>query len=117
MVTLRPDQIDTNTTPILDVRMRTGPKQICGAVHYAPKALLEANPLVLPLPRETPIAVYGDSESVVTAVIDKLHRSGYAGAARLEGGIEAWHDAGLPLEDATQEQPVPGEEGSGLRRL
>jgi rhodanese-related sulfurtransferase len=117
METLRPDQIDTSTTPVLDVRMRTGSKQICGAVHYDPKALLEAQPLVVPLPRDRPIAVYGDSDSVVVAVIDKLRRSGYGGAARLEGGIEAWRDAGLPLEQSTQEQPVPGEEGSGLPRL
>ena len=117
MNTLRPDQIDTTTTPVLDVRMRTGTKQIRGAIHYDPKALLEADPLVLPLPHDAPIAVYGDSERVLLAVIDKLRRSGYGGAARLEGGIEAWHDAGLPLEEAMQEQPVPGEEGSGLRRL
>jgi rhodanese-related sulfurtransferase len=117
MEILRPDQIDTSTTPVLDVRIRTGSKQICGAVRYDPKALLEAEPLLVPLPRDGPIAVYGDSEPVVLAVIDKLRRSGYGGAARLDGGLEAWRDAGLPLEESTQEQPVPGKEGSGLSRL
>ena len=105
---LRPDQIDTNATPVVDVRMRPSGKQIRGAVHYDPKHVLEADPLVLPLPKDRPIAVYGDSENIVIAVIDKLQRSGYAGAASLEGGLEGWHDAGLPLEDATQEQPIPG---------
>ncbi len=117
MEALHPDQIDTNKTPILDVRMRPERKQITGAVHYDPKALLEADPLVLPLPRDAPIAVYGDSEPVVAAVIDKLHRSGYTEAARLEGGIEAWQDAGFPLQDTTQEQPVPGEGESGIPRV
>jgi rhodanese-related sulfurtransferase len=117
MNTLRPEQIDTTKMPVLDVRMRPGSKQIRGARHYDPKPLLEADPLVLPLPHDVPIAVYGDSEPVVIAVVDKLRRSGYAGAARLEGGIDAWHDAGLPLEDATQEQPVPGEERAGVHRL
>lgn len=117
MKTIRPDEINTASTPIVDVRMRPGRKQIRGAIHYDPKHLLEADPLVLPLPHDGPIAVYGDSQNVVAAVVDKLQRSGYGGAAALDGGIEAWHDAGLPLEDATQEQPVPGEAGAGLPRL
>lgn len=104
-------------TTVLDVRMRPGRKQITGAIHYDPKALLEADPLALPLPREAPIAVYGDSEPVVAAVIDKLHRSGYTGAARLEGGIAPSRDAGLPLEDTTQEPRVPGEGQSGIPRV
>jgi rhodanese-related sulfurtransferase len=95
---LRPDQIDT-TTPVLDVRMRPGKKQIRGALHFDPREVLESTPLVLPLPQDGPIAVYGDSEPIVVAIVDKLHRSGYKGAAGLDGGIEAWHDAGLPLED------------------
>ena len=117
MTALRPDQIDTTTTPVLDVRMRPGNKQIRGARHYDPKEVLSADPLVLPLSHDGPIAVYGDSEPVVAAVIDKLRRSGYSGAAQLDGGIEGWHDAGLPLEDATQEQPVPGRSGAGRQRL
>jgi rhodanese-related sulfurtransferase len=111
---LRPDQIDTTTIPILDVRMRPGSKQIRGAVHYDPKCVLEADPLVLPLPHDATIAVYGDSDPIVVAIIDKLKRSGYSGAAPLAGGIEAWRDAGLPLEASTQEQPVPGEAEAGL---
>ena len=99
---LRPDQIDTSTTPVVDVRMRPGNKQIRGAVHYDPKQVLESTPLVLPLPHDGPIAVYGDSEPIVIAVVDKLQRSGYKGAAGLDGGIEAWHDAGLPLEERSE---------------
>ncbi len=114
---LRPDQIDGTQTPILDVRAHRGGTQIRGALHYDPKHLLQADELSLPLPHDGEIAVYGDSETIVAAIVDKLRRSGYAGAARLEGGIEGWRDAGLPMEEATQEQPVPGEEGTGVRRL
>jgi rhodanese-related sulfurtransferase len=117
MKILRPDQVNVSTTPLLDVRMRPGSVQIRGAVHYNPKALLEADPLVLPIPHDAPVAVYGDSEPVVAAVVDKLQRSGYEGAARLDGGIEGWRDAGLPIEESTQEQPVPGAAGSGIQRL
>lgn len=115
--TLRPEDIDTTKTPVIDVRRRQSGKQIRGALYYDPKHVLEADPLVLPLPHDQPIAVYGDSDPIVLAVVDKLRRSGYAGAARLAGGIEGWHDAGLPLEESTQEQPVPGESGSGTERI
>ena len=106
---MRPDQIDTAGVPILDVRMRRGSSQIRGALHYDPKGMLEAEKLVLPLPHDRPIAVYGDSDSIVAAVVDKLKRSGYGGAAPLAGGIEAWRDAGLPLEEASEEQPIVGD--------
>jgi rhodanese-related sulfurtransferase len=105
---LRPDQVDMTKMSVLDVRMRPGSKQIRGAVHYEPKRILQADPLVLPLDKEEPVVIYGDSEPVVIAVIDKLRRSGYEGAVGLEGGIEAWRDAGLPLEDSSVDQPVPG---------
>ncbi|MBV8490082.1 MAG: hypothetical protein JO199_06070 [Candidatus Eremiobacteraeota bacterium] len=108
MKTLRPDEIDTATAFILDVRARRGAKQIRGSLYYDPKELLKADPLVLPLPHDGAIAVYGDSDTIVAAVVDKLERSGYSGAARLDGGYEGWHDAGLPIEGTTEEQPVPG---------
>lgn len=99
MNTLRIDQIDTTKTPILDVSVRPARKQIRGALHCDPKSVLLADPLDLPFEPDATIAVYGDSEPVVAAILDKLHRSGFSRAARLEGGIEAWGDAGLPLED------------------
>lgn len=108
MNVLRPDQVDSTKMPVLDVRMRPGAKQIRGAVHFEPKRILQADPLVLPFVHEATLVVYGDSEPVVVAVVDKLRRSGYEHAAALEGGIEAWRDAGLPLEDASLGQPVPG---------
>ena len=104
------------TDTILDVRRHKGPDQIRGAVQYDPDELLKADRLTLPLPRESPIAVYGDSEDVVRDVVERLRREGYAGASALEGGIERWEDAGKPTEQVTQEQPIPGESTAGIRR-
>ena len=111
MKAVRPDEIDTAKTPIVDVRLRPGKQQIAGALRYDPACLLRATPLVLPFAHDSTIAVYGDSDSVVDATVRKLHESGYGDAAPLQGGIEAWHDAGLPLEETSLEQPVPA---SGL---
>ncbi|HTU80652.1 MAG TPA: rhodanese-like domain-containing protein [Candidatus Acidoferrales bacterium] len=114
---LRPDRIDTATTPVLDVRAHRGSRQIRGSVHYDPKHLLEAPRLALPFKHDADLAVYGDSDTLVDAVLEKLQRAGYAGAARLEGGIQGWIDAGLPVEELTQEQPIPGDDASGIQLL
>lgn len=104
------------TDIILDVRRHKRHEQIRGAIQYDPDELLKADRLALPLPREAPIAVYGDSDDVVRDIVERLHREGYAGAAALEGGMEGWEDAGKPTEQVTQEQPVPGESAAGIRR-
>lgn len=113
---LQPEQIDS-ATAILDVRRRTGGHQVRGAVRYDAKLLLEAPKLTLPLSHDAPIAVYGDSADVVAEVVERLRRDGYSGAAPLAGGFFAWRDAGRPLEEITQEQPIPGEPEAGLHRL
>ena len=113
---IRPDRVEA-ATPILDVRRHKGRRQIRGAVQYHPNQLLDADSLALPLPRDGPIAVYGDDDSEVDRVVARLQENGFSGAARLEGGMLAWQNAGLPLEDLTQDQPIPDEPSSGLRRL
>ncbi|MEO7202804.1 MAG: rhodanese-like domain-containing protein [Candidatus Tumulicola sp.] len=112
---LLPGDLDP-TTSILDVR-HSGHRQIRGALQYDPKALLDADPLALPLPHDKTVAVYGDNDETVARVVQKLRAAGYSGAAPLAGGIAAWESAGLPLEEITEEQPVPGEPGSGMQRL
>ncbi len=112
---LLPGELDP-TTSILDVR-HSGHRQIRGALRYNAKALLDADPLALPLPHDAPVAVYGDNDETVARVVKKLRAAGYSGAAPLAGGIDAWESAGLPLEEITEEQPVPGEPGSGMHRL
>jgi rhodanese-related sulfurtransferase len=113
---LSPNDLDAST-PILDVRRHTGKRQIRGALQYDPAAILDAKPLALPLPREATIAVYGDDDETVQKVVGKLLGAGYSGAAPLAGGIDGWERAGLALEEITEEQPVPGEPGSGMQRL
>jgi rhodanese-related sulfurtransferase len=113
---LLPGDLDA-TTSILDVRRSAGRRQIRGALQYNAHAVLDANPLALPLPHDRPVAVYGDDDETVGRVVEKLRGAGYTGTAALAGGIAAWEEAGLPLEEVTEEQPVPGEPGSGMHRL
>jgi rhodanese-related sulfurtransferase len=113
---LTPASIE-QTTPVLDVRRSPGREQIRGALQYDAKALLDADPLTLPLPHDGPIAVYGDDDETVGRVVEKLRGAGYAGAAALAGGIGAWKAAGLPLEAVTEDQPVPGEPGAGIHDI
>lgn len=113
---VRAGEIDMETTPFLDVREHTGGEQIRGAVRYNPKTLLREAALILPLPHEAPIAVYGDTEEAAEAIVHKLRSQGYNQAAVLEGGFDAYRDAGLPVEELTQEQPVPGTD-AGINRV
>lgn len=99
-------------TPVLDVRAHPGKKQIRGAVRYDPKALLGEEHLVLPLGRERAIVVYGDDESQAGRIAEHLRSQGYD-ALVLRGGFNAHRDAGLPTEDSTQEQPIPGNQDTG----
>lgn len=110
-----PSEIDTATMPTLDVRRHAGKEQVRGALRYNAKALLSQDPLVLPLDREARIVVYGDDEATAERVAQWLREHGYVNAAILAGGFEAYREAGLPTEELTQEQPVPGTE-SGIPR-
>ena len=114
---IRPSAIDTNTMPVIDARSHPGKEQIRGALRYNPKALLAADRLILPLPQDTGIAVYADDETRAEEIAQRLQAEGYSGAAVIEGGFEAYRDAGLPTEDLTEEQPVPGDERAGIPRL
>jgi rhodanese-related sulfurtransferase len=102
--------------PTLDARAHPGKEQIRGALRYDPKALLSQDPLALPLPHEGRIVVYSDDESMAERVAARLIEQGYEQAAVLEGGFDAYKALDLPIEAATQEQPVPGRESSGIPR-
>ena len=103
--------------PTLDVRKHPGKEQIRGALRYNPKALLEADELALPLPHEGRVVVYADSDEDAVAVATRLREQGYKNVATIDGGFKAYRDADLPVEQLTQEQPVPGEEGAGIPRI
>jgi rhodanese-related sulfurtransferase len=109
-------EIDTTTMPVLDVRKHAGKEQIRGALRYDPKALLTEEPLALPFAHDERIVVYGDAEREAEQIAQHLHDNGYANAGVLEGGFDAYRGAGLPTEELTQLQPVPGTE-TGIPRI
>lgn len=95
----------------LDVRKKPDGRQIRGSVRYDAQKLLAAEKLTLPLPHEGRIVVYCGSGNSSGEVAQRLREQGYHDAGALEGGYAAWKDANLPLEELTQEQPIPGQEG------
>lgn len=113
---VRASEIDTTTMPVLDARRHPGKEQIRGALRYDERALLGEERLTLPLPHDGRIVVYADSDEEAERVADRLREQGYAQAAILEGGFDSYREAGLPTEEITQEQPVPGHEGTGIPR-
>ncbi|HET6896072.1 MAG TPA: rhodanese-like domain-containing protein [Candidatus Baltobacteraceae bacterium] len=113
---VRASEIDSTTMPIVDARRHPGKQQIRGALRYDERALLTEERLTLPLPHEGRIVVYADSEEDAQRVAERLREQGYEQAAVLEGGFEAYQQAGLPTEEITQEQPIPGHEGTGIPR-
>jgi rhodanese-related sulfurtransferase len=113
---VRANDLDSTTMPILDARRHPGKQQIRGALRYDERALLDEERLTLPLPHEGRIVVYADTDEEAQQIAARLREQGYADAAVLDGGFEAYRDAGLPTEEITQEQPVPGHEGTGIPR-
>ncbi|MGZ3497986.1 MAG: rhodanese-like domain-containing protein [Vulcanimicrobiaceae bacterium] len=111
-----PDLVNGKTIPVLDVRRHRHGEQIRGAVHYDARKLREAGKLVLPLPHDTPIAVYSDDDESAQTIVAALVASGY-NAAILNGGIEEWKRRGYATEAATQDQPIPGEDSAGIPRF
>lgn len=103
--------------PTLDVRSRRGRTQIRGALRYDPKDLMSQERLALPLPHDGKIVVYGDDDARAEAIAERLEEQGYHNVAVLAGGFEAYEECGFPVEEATQEQPVPGVEGAGIPRI
>ncbi|MBD5656395.1 MAG: rhodanese-like domain-containing protein [Candidatus Eremiobacteraeota bacterium] len=95
---------------VLDVRGGGHRAQVYGAIRYDPKKLLEAERLVLPLPKsEGLIVLYDDdgSSGRLSQIAQKLRDDGYAEVRALEGGYAAWEAADGRTEERTMEQPVP----------
>lgn len=113
---VRATEIDSTTMPILDARRHPGKEQIRGALRYDERALMTEERLTLPLPHEGRIVVYADSDDEAVEVAQRLRQQGYSQAVVLDGGFDAYRAAGLPTEQITQEQPVPGHEGTGIPR-
>lgn len=103
-------------TPVLDIRKHRHGEQIRGALRYDARAVLDANPLALPLPKERTIALCSDDDGVAQAVAQKLLANGYEDVRVIEDGIDGWKKAGRPTEGETQEQPVPTVGSAGVKR-
>ncbi len=116
MKTIEPREFDPSMQ-VLDIRKHTHNEQIRGAVRYDPKKLLEADKLVLPLAKENLVVLCADDEKLASEIAARLEREGYQDVVLLRGGLEEWKAHGLPTEEATQEQPIPGEEDAGIRLI
>jgi rhodanese-related sulfurtransferase len=102
--------IEKNDIFVLDLRPSKGHTQIYGAIRYDPQKLLDAERLVLPLPKTEGLIVlydeHGDSKNL-EKIAERLREDGYASIHRLEGGFRAWTESEGRTEDVTIEQPVP----------
>lgn len=101
----------------LDVRKHPDDKQIRGSVRYDGSKLLEVAEMALPLDRDATIVVYCGSGNSCFRVAERMREQGFTHAVALEGGYAAAKDAGLPLEDISRQQPIPGEDDAGSRFL
>ncbi len=112
--------IAAGTAFVVDVRRHTGSEQIYGSIRYNPRHLLEAERLLLPLPKEgeTPIVLYDETGAGpdLVPLSEKFRRNGYAGIRVLEGGFEAWKVAARRTEPQSFEQPIPGVDEQQLER-
>ena len=108
---------DQNRITLIDVRGRPDKQQIRGSRRYDPDKLMAAEELDLPLPHDGTIVVYCGHGNSSQAIAQRLRDQGYDNAVSLEGGYEAAKEADLPLEELSQEQPIPGEPDTGIKRI
>ena len=102
---------------LFDVRRRRGKVQVRGAVFYRYDHFGDAADLALPLAHDQIVLVYADDDDAAGRVVRKLHDYGFEHAQAIDGGLKALEDAGARLEEATQEQPLPGEPEAGIPLL
>lgn len=106
---LTPAQVEANQfgnlATIVDIRGTAAPDEqgfIAGAVH-APRELLgfwadPTSPSHRPeLDPQRRTIVYGATGARSALAVQTLQQLGYVDVAHLEGGIEAWKQAGLPV--------------------
>ncbi len=108
---------DPNSITLIDVRGKPDKQQIRGARRYDPEKIMEADELDLPLPHDGKIVVYCGRGNSSKMIAQRLRDQGFANAVSLDGGYEAAKEANLPLEELSQEQPIPGEPDTGIKRI
>lgn len=108
---------EQGSVQFLDVRKNPDDRQIRGSVRYDGQKLLDAESLALPLDRDATIVVYCGSGNSCFRIAERMREQGFTHAVALEGGYAAAKDAGLPLEEISLQQPIPGEGDGGTRLL
>lgn len=106
-----------NDITFLDVRKKPDDQQIRGSVRYDGEKLMASDELALPLPHDGKIVVYCGSGNSCVNIAQHLRDKGFTNAVALEGGYAAAKDAGLPMEELSREQPIPGSDQAGTRLL
>lgn len=109
----RAHSIDSNVVTFIDLRRMPGQHQIRGALRYAAKDLLAADQLLLPLAEDSTIVLYGDASELADVAL-RFQVAGYKRVYELAGGYDAWKQAGYPVEELSQNQPVPGVPEAGI---
>lgn len=103
-------RLEGNDGVLLDVRLRADydrrhlpqARSICVFEMTFLESALEVAPDF-----SKPIAIYGASDSCETTVAsEKLARAGYQEILLLEGGIDAWEAAGLPVDHGPAPEPI-----------
>jgi len=89
------------------VRKNPDDKQIRGSLRYDGEQLMATTELLLPLRHDGKIVVYCGSGNSCLAVAEHMREHGFANTVALEGGYAAAKEAGLPLEELSQQQPIP----------
>ena len=105
------------TVTFIDIRKNPDDKQIRGSLRYNGEKMMQAEELALPLPHDGTIVVYCGSGNSCVSVAARMREQGFVHAVALQGGYAAAKEAGLPLEELTREQPIPGEDDAGTRVL
>lgn len=100
---------DTPAPVIVDLRhpldYLPDPRVLPGALRIGPK---EIGKYIEVLPRDRDIVLYCTcpSEETSAATAKTLHKLGIYRVRPLKGGFEAWRDAGLPLVDYDESNPL-----------
>lgn len=114
MDSLTPDQLRSvaSETLLLDVRLEDdfACGHVPGAINNCVFEVAFADRLAPHLHlKDKPVCVYGQSDTSHEAAMaaEKLRRAGFARVHLLQGGLQGWRDAGLPVEGKGAEPASP----------
>jgi hydroxyacylglutathione hydrolase len=103
-VQIEPKDVDTSGRTIVDVRGQTewDEAHIPAARHAFLGDLLEQ---VKDIPKDQPLVMHCGSGSRSAIAASLLQANGYKDVANLKGGLDAWKDAGLPVDGSEGSVP------------